>query len=184
MCHTNFEKMDKNSVVYFEKYRALRSEIDKHAEYLEDTHRKHINCKNGCDLCCMDYSIFPVEFYFILNELKENNIGNFSNNPVDKNTCVFLINHSCSIYKQRPVICRTHGLPLLFANDDGNWELSACELNFTTYDFEEFEMGNTFPQDKYNSKLFVLNKEFIASFKEKKYGEFDLIPLKELINYM
>jgi len=79
-------------------------------------------------------------------------------------------------------MCRTHGLPLLYANDDGEWELSACELNFTEFDFEDFTMENTFPQDKYNSKLFLLNREFIAEFADKKYSELDLIPMKELAN--
>jgi hypothetical protein len=43
-------------------------------------------------------------------------------------------------------------------------------------------MENTLPQDKYNSKLFLLNKEFIAEFTDRKYGEMDLISLKELAN--
>jgi hypothetical protein len=43
-------------------------------------------------------------------------------------------------------------------------------------------MENTLPQDKYNSKLYILNRDFIADFIEKKYFEQDLIPLKELSN--
>lgn len=168
----------------FDKYLALRKEIGRRSEYLEDAHIKHINCKNGCDLCCMDYSIFPVEFYFILSELKKKQRDPDWKNKENGKACVFLKNSSCTIYNHRPIICRTHGLPLLFANDDGDWELSVCDLNFTEFDFEEFEMENTFPQDKYNSKLFILNKDFIAGFKEKKYGEFDLIPLKELLSYL
>jgi hypothetical protein len=45
---------------------------------------------------------------------------------------------------------------------------------------EDFTNENTFPQDKFNSQLFMLNKEFIAEFTEKKYKEFDLIPIREL----
>jgi hypothetical protein len=71
-------------------------------------------------------------------------------------------------------------LPLLYANDDGEWELSACELNFTDYDFEDFTPENTLLQDRYNSKLFLLNREFIAEFTDKKYDEMDLIPMKQL----
>jgi Fe-S-cluster containining protein len=139
-----------------------------------------MKCRNGCDLCCIDFSVFPVEFYFILNELKKENIKSGINEDLKTEICVFLKNHSCSIYNQRPIMCRTHGLPLLYANDDGEYELSACELNFTDFDFEDFTMENTLPQDKYNSKLFLLNREFIAELADKKYGELDLIPLKEL----
>ena len=78
-------------------------------------------------------------------------------------------------------MCRTHGLPLLFTNDDYEWELSTCELNFTDYDYENFTPDNTWPQDTYNSKLFMLNKKFVSGLKnEEKHGEFDLIPLKNL----
>ena len=103
---------------------------------------------------------------------------------LDKNlkgvTCAFLKNHSCTIYNHRPVMCRTHGFPLIYINDNDEYELSACELNFTEFDFGDFTMENTLPQDKFNSKLFILNREFIAEFKDKKYSEMDLIPLKNL----
>ena len=94
---------------------------------------------------------------------------------------VFLKNHRCTIYNSRPIICRTHGLPLLFTNNEAEWELSACELNFQEFDLEKFTSKNTFPQDKFNSKLFLLNKAFINEFDEIKYGEFDLIPIKNLV---
>jgi Fe-S-cluster containining protein len=102
------------------------------------------------------------------------------NNSASDDDCIFLNNHKCTIYEARPIICRTHGLPLLFVGEQGNWELSACELNFTTFNLERFNEENTFPQDKFNSKLFMLNKAFIKEFKDVEYGEFDLIPLKTL----
>ena len=104
--------------------------------------------------------------------------------PKNKDSCVFLQNHICTIYKSRPAICRTHGLPLLFTNDEGEWQLSACELNFTKFNFEKFTLDNTYPQDKYNSQLFLLNRKFIAEYREEHFEEFDLIPLKKLVDYL
>ena len=172
--------MENKSKDHFERYKAIRNKIDKHVSALEKTHRKHLACKKGCDLCCMDYSIFPVEFYSIQHELKNREIPVQTNQEADEKSCVFLVDHSCAVYAERPVICRTHGLPLIFANDDGEFELSACELNFTNFDFEEFNMDNTFHQDKYNSMLFMLNREFVASLPENQFSEFDLIPIKKL----
>ena len=166
-----------------EKYREVRNAIDKQVSALEKKHNKHMVCRKGCDLCCMDYSIFPVEFYSVLKDLKSRNFIPEKNNQESENGCVFLVNHACTIYAERPVICRTHGLPLLFANDDGDFELSACELNFTNFDFEDFNMDNTFHQDKYNSMLFIVNREFINASEDKKFGELDLIPLKELTTH-
>ncbi len=165
-----------------ENYRKVRDKIDRLVDVLEKQHQKHLSCKMGCDLCCMDYSIFPVEFYSIKKALQENDVP--LNLPFVNNmeTCVFLKDHKCTIYAERPVICRTHGLPLLYMNADNQWELSTCELNFREFDMENFTNDNTFPQDKFNSELFLINKEFISSFKEKQFGEFDLIPLRKLQN--
>ena len=103
----------------FDKYLIIRNEVDKFAGKLEKIHHKNINCKKGCDSCCMDYSIFPVEFSFILNELKNKGFRFEQTENQKENGCVFLKNHTCTIYENRPVICRTHGLPLIYANDDG-----------------------------------------------------------------
>ena len=173
--------MNKNTNSYFEQYKLLRTKIDTHSNKLEIEHKKQIQCKKGCDMCCMDYSILPIEFYSILNDLKGKKSVPETSEKAKKEECIFLKNHVCTIYDQRPVICRTHGLPLLFMNDNNEWELSACDLNFREFNFEEFTLDNTFPQDKYNSKLFMLNKEFISGFQDREYGEFDLIPLKKLI---
>lgn len=165
---------------HFTKYKTLISKIDRETARLEKMHYKHMQCKNGCDLCCIDFSIFPVEYYSILNDLKNENFNPELQYNKNSDTCAFLQNHSCTIYQYRPIMCRTHGFPLLYANDEGDYELSACELNFTNFDYEDFTMENTLPQDKFNSMLFVLNRQFIADFQHKKYDETDLIPLKQL----
>lgn len=172
--------MSKRDNIHFEKYKSLVLEIDHHTRFLEDIHRKYMKCKNGCDMCCIDFSILPLEYYFIRNELNMKNIKPENEENSVNNVCSFLRNHLCIIYNHRPIMCRTHGLPLIYVNEEGEFELSACELNFTEFDFEDFTMENTLPQDKYNSKLFMLNKEFIRYFKDRKFSEMDLIPMKQL----
>lgn len=172
--------MNTGKNIHFEKYRKIVKEIDNLTSHLENEHGKHMKCKNGCDLCCIDFSIFPVEYYSILDAIKIENVKPEPEKKSDNDICLFLKNHSCTIYEQRPVMCRTHGFPLLYANDDGDYELSACELNFTEFDFDDFTMENTLQQDKFNSKLFLLNRQFIKGFQQKKYNETDLIPMKQL----
>lgn len=169
---------------FYRDYLDLRNEVDSLSERLSQEHSKHMQCKAGCDLCCMDYSIFPIEFYSILNNIKRETIQPKVNGNASKEQCIFLHQHQCTIYNERPVICRTHGLPLLYMNEINEWELSACELNFTEFDMEQFNEENTFPQDTFNSKVFMLNKEFIKEFAEVKYNEFDLIPVKNLIDHL
>ena len=167
-----------------EAYFNLRDHVDKLSAQLENIHQSHLACRAGCDLCCMDYSIFPVEFYSIADQLSKQNLK-LDLPAVNKGeNCAFLKDHKCTIYAERPIICRTHGLPLLYVNEEEEWELSACELNFTEFDIGDFTNENTFPQDRFNSELFMLNKKFVADFKEKKYGEFDLIPIRELLRFV
>jgi len=163
-------------------YHQLRKEIDTLCESLEKMHHQHLNCRKGCDLCCMAISVFPVEFFAIRAEMAQNPISGL---PVPDNMedCRFLVDHSCSIYPSRPVICRTHGLPLLYMSlESDEYELSLCELNFTAYDLEEFDEENTYPMDRINSKLYQINKNFIAGFEGGKYTEQDRIPLADLIS--
>jgi len=158
-------------------YLKLRSEVDVLCERLTEAHNENLNCAPGCHKCCMDFRVFPVEFFSILkeNENKKVNIRNVAK----EGECMFLIDGMCSIYESRPIICRTHGLPILSMGED-DWELSYCELNFTSEDLPEFGESNSFPQDLYNSKLFLINREFVKSNKEKRYSETELLSLKEL----
>jgi uncharacterized protein len=161
-------------------YFSLRDELDAHCLQLYELHAPHLMCKAGCDQCCMDFGMLPVEFFAISYEAGER----ISNGvmPSSEQGCPFLIDHRCVIYQSRPFICRTQGLPLLFMNDD-QWELSACELNFTEYDFDNFTEEITFPQDKYNSRLFMLNRKYIESLPGQSFKPDELLSLRELFDY-
>ncbi|RKD88226.1 YkgJ family cysteine cluster protein [Mangrovibacterium diazotrophicum] len=159
----------------FEKYQRFIANVDKLTESLSSLHSKHMQCRKGCDLCCMNYRIFPVEYFAVQQALSEKPVKTMESKD---GSCVFLKDHACQIYEHRPFICRTHGLPLLYMNED-QWELSACELNFTEFDDEDFSAENTFPQDRFNSELFQLNKQFIADNK-LNFSEFDLLEMKDL----
>lgn len=166
-----------------DKYRELRSEVDKLSDKLSNQHKSNLNCKKGCDSCCMEFSVLPVEFFTIVDEMKNRELS--INHQANDEQCMFLVGHECQIYPSRPFICRTHGLPLLYMNDEGTaWELSFCELNFTDFELADFEDTNTFPQDKFNSQMYLLNKAFLEENKELPYGKRDLIPVRELLKYV
>jgi uncharacterized protein len=124
----------------------------------------------------MDFSIFPVEFFAIAEKLIGKEL--IFNREASEGECPMLVNGLCTIYESRPFICRSHGLPLLSMGDDG-WELSHCELNFTE-NAPGFDETNTLAHDRINSRLFMLNREYIKTLKDVQYSEFDLIPLSKL----
>lgn len=164
--------------IHLRKYKALREKIDAKVNALEHKHKKHMLCKAGCSMCCREYAILPVEFNAIKEEISAR--SHTSINPITGNDeCPFLVNHRCSIYEHRPIICRTHGLPLLFMGEE-NWELSACELNFTKVAEDYFNFENTFPQDTFNSELYLLNEEYLKSKKQGLSDDQRLISIKEL----
>ncbi|MRT94373.1 YkgJ family cysteine cluster protein [Ancylomarina sp. 16SWW S1-10-2] len=172
--------MNEKALQYINDYIVLRTEISELSAKLSTLHKDKMACKKGCSSCCMNFQVLPVEYFSMLNELKENPPKEFRELDSDHDDCNFLIDDTCQMYEARSIICRTHGLPLLFMNQEGDaWELSACPLNFKKFD--DFHTENTYPQDTYNSKLFLINREFIKNYQDEKFGEFDMISLNRLI---
>jgi uncharacterized protein len=162
-------------------YYAIRNATDKRVNVLTTMHLPHLSCRKGCDKCCYSFRVFPIEFFAIAKELGIDAEPNADLPIGDEERCAFLSNGACTIYASRPIICRTHGLPLLNMDEEGeNYELSFCELNFTDADEDEFYEENVFVQDKTNAQLFEANKVFLQANPHLKLHENDLIPLKAL----
>ncbi len=164
-------------------YQALRDEIDSNTLKLWDEHSSNMACKKGCDKCCLNFDVFPIEFDFIKQQLEKLYPEVLKQDKPEEigEKCFFLKNHQCSIYEARPIICRTHGYPLLYMNEAGDqWGLSHCELNFTKVDEDYFNEENCYMQDTFNSRLFMMNKEYIKTTHPDK-GEFDLNPLVNVL---
>lgn len=159
-------------------YYQLRNELDQRCVALSQEHTAHLQCQAGCDSCCMAFNIFPLELEAIRQEAADK--LQLGQTPPTEDDCPFLVDHQCVIYQSRPFICRTQGLPLLFVNDE-EWELSVCELNFTEYDFAQFSEDNTFAMDRYNSRLFMLNRQYLESLPNSPFSPTDLLPLSQLL---
>ncbi len=145
------------------KYFELRADIDKAAQKFETMHKSQLKCKKGCDSCCESLTIFPIEYTAIQKELGNEFVLPPKRifNKIGKK-CRFLVNGACSIYNSRPIICRTQGLPLLYESLNGQgFELSVCKLNFVGIDVTKFNMENALFMPPFNSRLFLLNKDFI-----------------------
>ncbi len=96
-------------------------------------------CARGCDSCCAPgLSVLPVEAERIARHLEEQAVGDDVGARDDR--CCFLDGDgACAIYAARPLLCRTHGLPLRSGglSEDARGALrvlndvSVCALNFT-----------------------------------------------------
>ena len=166
-----------------EDYVKLRQRIDKEAERLIAMHGRSITCSPGCDGCCVNLTVFPVEFFSIKQEMERAGLG-AEELPFDEGgACGFLRDSLCRIYRFRPIICRTHGLPILFidnSSDEPRWEVSSCERNFADGDETEFSDDMLLDIEEINAELNRINHDFIASLPAGQYESHTRIPLKDL----
>ena len=159
----------------------------------------HLNCHAGCSGCCQHHlSVFPVEAASIrkaINSLpqetqecvrKQALAVNEQEARSESIACPLLVDDKCAIYNQRPLICRTQGLPLLIqAEDDaeyGTSEVDFCPLNFTTPEaIDDLDEDHLVPLDALNLKLAIVNLNYCreAGINDEESGQ--RIPMSEII---
>jgi len=95
-----------------------------------------VACARGCHSCCAPgLTVLPVEAEAIARHLEHHDVRGRVMAHADR--CAFLDSDgACSIYDARPILCRTHGLPLrMTAHEERRGlrileDVSVCELNF------------------------------------------------------
>ena len=131
-------------------YQTLVAQIEALCSHINKIHGESIVCRAGCDECCVNFTIGACEFAALKEKVLT--LPECSGNK-ERGSCFFLNGGLCSIYEFRPVICRTHGLPVRFADENGNTEYSSCGKNSVIIMNET----NTIDIDSINEKLAILN---------------------------
>jgi Fe-S-cluster containining protein len=168
------------------QYRALRDRIDRESGLLVDLHCKHLACKAGCHDCCTDLTVSPVEYESIRRELADAGATreNVAGDPGA--ACAFLRGGLCGLYRARPLICRTHGLPVAFVSDDDHdapaMSVSFCPKNFTDADEDDLDFGpeNTLDLERLNVDLADVDARFGASPRPAEPAP-RRVPLRQLL---
>jgi Fe-S-cluster containining protein len=104
----------------------LTAKIDGFFARVEDRHGADMQCRTGCSDCCHTrLSITRVEADAIRALGRRVTI-----NP-DASLCAALDQHGrCQIYEARPVVCRSHGVPIRMR--EGSLPvIRSCHRNFT-----------------------------------------------------
>jgi len=163
-------------------YYRLRDEVDRQVADLEKMHKDWMACRKGCCSCCLDLTVWPVEFYAISEQMKTAKWPKPQLNE-DKE-CGFLdAECGCQIYPFRPMICRTHGLPLVYWHDEidpPGWGVMFCEQNFRNPDEIDFGPDTTLNMDEINEKLARINIAFLEANPALNLQPTDRIPLRRL----
>jgi Fe-S-cluster containining protein len=168
-------------------YRGLREEVDRISARLEAIHGSQILCRQGCCDCCRNLTVWPVEFFSIVEEMKAT--GEAKPEFDMDAPCGFLKGGLCQIYPFRPLICRTHGLPIAFENNDAEppeMSVSFCPKNFKDWAEKELSFGpdNTLNIDLLNQELGQIHAAFLDESKDENLSPYTRIELKEILGFL
>ncbi len=150
-----------------ENYKRFVEKVDSICIKIEKSYGNYISCKKGCAKCCMAISLFPIEAVSIslaiqsLSKKEIKNIRNRVKKSKDNYTCPLIEDNICLLYDNRPIICRTHGLPILI-NQDGETKIDCCPLNFDG--INNFPKDAIISLDNLNTIFVAINKVFVTEF--------------------
>lgn len=136
--------------------RALRAKLGHHAAGLEQIHARHLACQRGCDGCCQtERTVSAIEYRALEDALdtldpatRERLAG-----QVEADHCTLLLDGACAMYAHRPLICRSHGLPMVM---DGHRDV--CPLNFTEGDIHALPDDEVLSVDALTAILVAVNQ--------------------------
>jgi len=148
-----------------ENYRTLVARVDALSQRITDEFNDRIACRRGCDACCRHLSLFWVEGVALaqalegLPEAAAERIRERARQAAADGPCPLLEEGACLLYAARPIICRTHGLPLLTG---GGMErrIDYCPENFRGV--ESLPAGAVIDLERLNTMLTAVNALFIS----------------------
>lgn len=147
-------------------YRALLAKVDELVAVITTKYDEHLACHAGCDSCCRHLSLSLVEgaaLAVALHELPRdqmNHVRERAGNTAVDDPCPLLENGLCVLYAARPVICRTHGLPILIIDGEAK-RVDFCPHNFRGV--ESLPGDAMIDLERLNTTLAAINALFITA---------------------
>ena len=148
----------------FADYRALLAQLDAFGTRIRARYGNQMRCRRGCADCCQHLSLSSVEGVFIRQALRvlpphkrEDLLHHAAHSGED--ICPLLREDICLLYAARPVICRTHGLPLLYRTEDGP-QVSCCPHNLAAFSAESLPGTDVLNMEVVNTTLAAIDAVF------------------------
>jgi len=156
-----------------DNYRKLIAKVDALCSGIEHQLGGFITCHAGCGSCCKQISLFPVEaaaLQSVLAELPGDQIEAIRRHVLtaDGEACPLLKDGRCLLYAGRPIICRTHGLPIMFT-DNGQRRVDSCPLNLQG--LETLPGTAVINLDNLNQLLVTVNAHYLQQCKKPVSAE-------------
>lgn len=143
-----------------ENYKQLVARVDALCDAISLSLGGQITCSAGCSSCCTAITVFPVEAAAMRETLdsfpalQAEEIRRHVLEHADGERCPLLLHHHCLLYDARPIICRTHGLPIIYTNN-GQRNSDCCPLNMN--ETESLSGSQVVDLDKLNTLLAAVN---------------------------
>ena len=152
-------------------YRSLLSRVEQHCGKIHAEFAGQIACRAGCSGCCRHLALFPVEAASLVRAVERLPAGIRSLLAgriqwPENGMCPLLLDDRCTVYDNRPVICRTHGLPLL-ADVDGIKTVDCCPENFRGA--ESIPGSSVLNLEILNSAFVAINALFVAQNDDERF---------------
>jgi Fe-S-cluster containining protein len=150
-------------------YYALVDKVDGLCRQIETEFADQLACNAGCSGCCRHISLSWVEAVALataLHRLPPNEAEEIrlrAQSSRSDGPCPLLADDRCALYRDRPIICRTHGLPVLTETGAGK-AIDFCPHNFKGLD----SLPGTAVVDleRLNTLLDSVNRLFVSRFFE------------------
>ena len=131
--------------------KALHAKVDTHAKKTVETSPDRFACRAGCDGCCQtERHVMDVEFDLLKTHFEMRGTRPEPSSP--EGPCALLVDGRCAAYDARPLICSSHGLPLIM---EGLRDV--CPLNFVGVDLGSLPDEAVFSVDTATAILVVVN---------------------------
>lgn len=148
-------------------YYTLVAKVDELCRRIEADFAGQITCHAGCSACCQHISLAWVEAMALaaaLQKLPANEreaIRLRAQYAAPQGECPLLVDNRCALYASRPIICRTHGLPI-FSGEGSEQSIDFCPHNFTGLGSLTGEA--VINLERLNMLLDTVNRLFIKEF--------------------
>lgn len=159
---------------FLDNYKQLTDRIDSLCNDIAAALGEQITCSAGCSSCCTAITVFPVEAAAIrealanLPDQQADIIRHHVSEHADEERCPLLFHHRCLLYDARPIICRTHGLPIVYTADNQR-KSDCCPLNLT--EAEAISGSHVVDLDKLNTLLVAVNSIFMSQTDDVELPE-------------
>jgi len=149
-----------------DNYYRMVARVDALCRGIRDVLSDRITCSEGCSSCCTAITLFPVEAAALnaaleaLPEARQAAVRRHVAVRAGGERCPLLEDQRCLLYDARPIICRTHGFPIVYT-EGSERKVDCCPLNLGEAE-QPLSGSAIIDLDRLNTLLVAVNALFLS----------------------